>query len=90
MSAEIELSPVFGRYTKNHLNIKVEGKTVGECIDDLVRQFPDIRKILLDRDGKLSHSYDVFINGESFYPLEMMRPVKDDDRLNIVLIIYGG
>ena len=90
MSAQIELSPVFGRYTQNHLAIKVEGKTFSECIDDLVRQFPDIKKVIIDKDGNFGHSYDIFVNGESSYPLDMSSPVKDGDILNIVPMIYGG
>ncbi|OGO31943.1 MAG: hypothetical protein A2Z29_06045 [Chloroflexi bacterium RBG_16_56_11] len=90
MSAEIEISPVFARYTEGHMSVKVEGKTVGECINDFVRQFPKIKKIILDKHGRLGHSYDVYVNGESAYPMEMTKPVKDGDRLNIVLLIYGG
>ena len=90
MSAEIELSSILARFTDNQLNIKVEGSTVGECISDLIRQFPDMKKILVDKDGKLLYSYDVFINGESAYPQEMKKPVKDGDKLNIVMLIHGG
>jgi molybdopterin converting factor small subunit len=90
MSAEIELASMFGRYTNNQLKIKVEGKTVGECFKDLFRQYPDLEKILMTKDGKLYHRYDVYINGESSYPKEMTKPVRDGDKLNIVFIIYGG
>ncbi len=90
MSAEIELASIFGRYTDNHLNIKVEGKTVGECLKDLFRQFPRLEGLLMTKDGKLQRSYDIYINGESAYPREMTKPVRDGDKLNIVFIIYGG
>ncbi|MBA7666397.1 hypothetical protein ES703_74477 [subsurface metagenome] len=90
MSAEIELSAIFGRYTDKQLNIKVEGSTVGECLKNLFRQFPKLEKLLLTREGKLQHAYDIYINGESAYPKEMAKPVKDGDKLNIVFIIYGG
>ncbi len=90
MSAEIELSPIFARYSNNQLNIKVEGSTVGECFSDLIRQFPNLEKMLLNKEGKLQHAYDVYINGESAYPMEMKKPVKDGDKLNIVFIIHGG
>ena len=90
MSAEIEIPSVFGRYTDNHLNIKVEGKTVGECIDELVNQFPDIKKILLDKNGKLSRSFDIYVNGENAYPVDMTKPVNDGDKLNIMMLIFGG
>jgi len=90
MSVEIELSSIFARYSNNQLNIKVEGNTVGECLNDLIRQFPNLEKMLLNKDGKLQHVYDVYINGESAYPMEMTKPVKDGDKLNIVFIIHGG
>ena len=90
MSVEIEISSIFGRYTNNDLNMKVEGKTVGECLHDLVSQFPDLKKMLLDKDGNLMHSYDFYINGESVYPKRNDKPVKDGDKLNVVFIIHGG
>ena len=90
MSVEVEISSIFARYTDNHLNMKVEGNTVGECIQDLVRQFPALEKIILDKNGKLLHSFDVYVNGESSYPQEMAKPANDGDKLHIVLLIQGG
>jgi hypothetical protein len=54
MSVEVEISPIFGRYTDNILNMKVEGKTVRECLHDLVRRFPKLKPMLLDKDGNLN------------------------------------
>ena len=90
MSVNVEISSIFGRYTGNVLNMKVEGKTVRECLHDLTRQFPDLKRMLLDKDGNLMHSYDYFINGESVYPKDMNRPLKDGDKLNIIFVIHGG
>jgi molybdopterin converting factor small subunit len=90
MSVEIEISPIFGRYTDDHLNITVAGKTIRECLRDLVRQYPKLEKILLDKDGNLLHSYDIYVNGENLYPKDMTKPVKDGDKLNVVFIIHGG
>lgn len=90
MSVEIELSPIFARYSNNQLNTKVEGNTIGECLNDLVKQFPKLKKILLNREGNLYHTYDVYINGENARPIEMKKPVQEGDKLNIVFIIQGG
>jgi molybdopterin converting factor small subunit len=68
----------------------VEGKIVREALHDLARQFPKLKKILLDKEGNLMHSYDFFINGESVYPRDMARPLKDGDKLNILFVIHGG
>jgi molybdopterin converting factor small subunit len=90
MSVNVEISSIFGRYTDGVLNMKVEGKTVRECLHDLVRQYPKLKKMLLNKDGDLMHSYDYFINGQNVYPKDMSRPLDAGDKLNIVYVIHGG
>jgi molybdopterin converting factor small subunit len=90
MSVEIEISSIFSRYAGNQTRIKAEGKTVGECLSDLARQYPEFGAMVLEKSGNLSPSFDIFINGESAYPDTMARPVKDGDKLNIVLLVHGG
>lgn len=90
MSVDIEISSIFARYTNNQVNMKAEGKTVGECLHDLARRYPEFGKMLLEKDGDLSPSFDIFINGESAYPNTMSRPVRAGDKLNIVLLVHGG
>ena len=90
MSVDVEISSIFGSYTDGVLNMKVEGKTVREGLHDLVRQFPDLKKMLLNKDGDLMHSYDFFINGKSVYPKDMNTPLKNGDKLNVLFVIHGG
>ncbi len=90
MSVDVEISSIFGRYTGDVLNMKVEGKTVRECLHDLVKQFPRLKRMLLDTHGDLMHSYDFFINGASVYPKDMNLPLKDGDKLNVLYVIHGG
>ena len=90
MSIELQISSVFARYANNQTMIIVKGNTVGECFEDLFNQFPELKKIFLDKDGKLMRAYDIYINGASAYPKEMTKPVKDGDKLHIIPVIYGG
>jgi molybdopterin converting factor small subunit len=90
MSVTVEMSSFFGLYTNNTLNIKVEGKTVRECLHNLVTQFPKLKRLLLDKDGNLQRTYDYFINGQSVYPKDMNRSLKDGDKLNLLYVIHGG
>ncbi len=90
MSVSIEMSSFFGLYTNNILNTKLEGKTVRECLHSLVKQFPKLKRLLLDKDGNLMHTYDYFINGQSVYPKDMNHPLKDGDMLNLLYVIHGG
>lgn len=90
MSIDIEISSIFACYTNNQTNIKAIGDTVGECLRDLARQYPDFGKILLDKNGELSTAFDIFVNGENAYPNTMTWPVKDGDKINVVMLIHGG
>lgn len=90
MSVQVELSSMFGLYTDNKLNIDVQGKTIKECLQDLVRQFPDLKKVLLNKDGDLQSTYEYFVNGESSYPRDMNKLLKNGDKLNVVYVIHGG
>jgi molybdopterin converting factor small subunit len=90
MSVSIEMSSFFGLYTNNALKTQVEGKTVRECLHSLVEKFPKLKRLLLDKDGNLQRTYDYFINGQSVYPKDMNRPLKDGDKLNLLYVIHGG
>jgi molybdopterin converting factor small subunit len=90
MSVEIEISSIFSKYTGGQSNIKVEGKTVGECLRAMASRYPEFGEMLLDEKGDLTQSFDIYVNGESAYPGTMRRPVKAGDKINIVLIVHGG
>ncbi len=90
MSVDVEFSSVFSRYTGNKTFVKTDGKTVGECLHDLARQYPEFGSLILDKNGDLSATFDIFINGESIYPNAMSHPVKNGDKFNIVMLIHGG
>ena len=90
MSINVELSSMFGIYTDNTLNMKAEGKNVREALHDLVRQYPRLKRVLLNEKGDLLQMYDFFINGQSVYPKDMTLPLKDGDKLNVLYIIAGG
>ena len=90
MSIEIKITPAFSRFTKNQRSAEVTGSTVGECLDHLVAQFPGLKQVLFDKRGKLHRYLDVYVNGVSAYPEELAKPVKDGDKLHIVMVIAGG
>ena len=84
------LYPPLHQFTDNQDVIQVEGSTVGECLDHLVKQFPGIEKRLFDRHGKLLNYVYFFINGKGAYPTDLTKPVKDGDELTISLLLPGG
>jgi molybdopterin converting factor small subunit len=90
MSVKINIHPSLLHVTDNQEIVEVSGNTVGQCFEQLVKKFPDLKEWLYEKDGKLSKYIDVFVNQESAYPEELKKPVKDGDNLQIIMTIAGG
>jgi sulfur-carrier protein len=90
MSVIIQIPRFFQEATGDLKDAAVEGATVRECLNELVRSFPGVKPKLFTGRGKL-HSYiEIFINNKSAYPGELDRKVSDGDELRIMNIIMGG
>jgi molybdopterin converting factor small subunit len=90
MGVSVEIPSIFARYAGGQTSFQAEGKTVGECLNDLGKRYPELGRMIVTPDGRLINSIDVFINGESAYPRPLTKPLKDGDRLKIIMIIQGG
>jgi len=78
----------FKQFARNRRPVEVNGRTVRECLDDLIRKFPDSKKWLFDKNGEMQVL--VILNGEDIYQKDLERVVADGDELELVLIVGGG
>lgn len=90
MSVSIDIHPNLRYLTNEQQVVQVIGSTVGQCLEQLVAQFPDIEGGLFAKDGTLLDYITVYVNGESAYPEELAKSVHDGDELYIVMMIAGG
>ena len=70
--------------------VEVSGSTVGECLHHVVKRFPSMKKQLFTKTGNLFNNILISVNGESAYPEQLAKSVKDGDELKIVFMISGG
>jgi molybdopterin converting factor small subunit len=84
------LYPSLRQFTGNQEVVKANGKTIGECLGHLVKQFPGIERGLFDKHGQLLNYVYFFINGKGAYPTDLTKPVKEGDELTISLLLPGG
>ncbi len=68
----------------------VDGETVGQCLDQLVAKFPQLKAAFFNEQGELQNFIEVFLNSESTHPDELAHPVADGDELYITTILSGG
>jgi len=71
--------------------ISCEGKTIGECLDDLDRCFPGFKETLLDETGNIRETIAIFLRGQNIRNLDKLSTVvKDKDEISIIPFMAGG
>ena len=90
MSVHVNLHKTHRQYTDGKETVAVEGKTVGECLNDLIRKYPLLENEILDKKGKLLSVLEIYLNGASAYPNELAREVKDGDEIHLLAMLAGG
>jgi molybdopterin synthase sulfur carrier subunit len=79
------------KLTQNQTEVKVEGSSIRELIENLERDFPGIKARLYDEDGKLRRFINIYVNEEDIRFLKQdATPLKDGDEVSIIPAIAGG
>jgi molybdopterin synthase sulfur carrier subunit len=77
--------------TKGNTEVRAEGGTVAQVVEDLERQFPGLRERLVDEHGELRRFVNIYVNEEDIRFVEGKKTaLKDGDTLSIVPAIAGG
>jgi molybdopterin converting factor small subunit len=90
MPVNVHIHATHRQYTNGLEVVTVEGRTVGECLSQLIRQFPGMERALFVRKDKLQNNVEVFVNDATAYPNELVKPVKDGDDIHLVIMLAGG
>lgn len=70
--------------------VEVTGRTVGECLHQLLEKYPGMETNVSGKSKRFLDFVQIFINGESAYPDEESKRVKDGDEIHITLMFAGG
>lgn len=88
--SSIKIPTPLRAYTGNQATISVDGATVGEALNNLVSQHPDLKQHLFD-GNELRNFVNVFIGDEDVRFLDGMETeLSADDNLRIIPSIAGG
>jgi molybdopterin converting factor small subunit len=90
MPVNIHIHATHRQFTNSLEVVAVEGTTVGECLNQLIKQFPGMEKALFVKKDKLLNTVEVYLNHASAYPNELAKPVKDGDEIHLVIMLAGG
>ena len=90
MSIKIHIHVTHRRHTNGEKTIEVEGNTVEKALNNFVTQYPGMKKELFDKNGKLLHYIEIYLNKVSAYPGELEKPLNDGDEIHIITFLAGG
>lgn len=90
MSVTIGIHKTHRQHTGGLEMVEVDGRTVGECLNALVRKYPGMKTVLFEAGGKLNRLIEIYLNMKSTYPDELVKPTRDGDEIHITLLLSGG
>ncbi len=89
--AKVLIPTPLRQFTGKQDAVTASGGTVGEVLNALISQYPDLRKQIFTDEGKLRSFVNVYLNDEDIrYLGKEQTPVTDNDTLSIVPSIAGG
>ena len=89
--SKIHIPTPLRQYVGKQASVDVTGSTVGEAMNALVSQHPELRKHLYTEDGKLRAFVNLYLNDEDIrYLQKEATALKDGDNISIVPSIAGG
>jgi MoaD family protein len=87
----VRIPPVLRAQAGNQKRVDVMGTTVGEALEALLSQYPDLREQLFSGDGSLNRFVNVYVNGRDVrYEQELATPVGDADEVILLPAMAGG
>jgi len=70
--------------------VETVGSTVGECIEQLIAQYPTLRELIFYKDGPLQTFIEIYVNRKTAYPDELARKIEEGDEIHLTMTIAGG
>jgi molybdopterin converting factor small subunit len=90
MGVKVNLHLTLRQYANGQEVVEVEGRTVGECLRTLVGMFPGLGPNIFDKKGGLNNIVEIYLNMQSAYPNELLKPVKEGDEIHVTMMLAGG
>jgi adenylyltransferase/sulfurtransferase len=89
--AKVSIPTPLRQFTGKLDSVSVAGATVGEVLNGLTTQYPDLRKQIFNDEGKLRSFVNVYLNDEDIrYLAKNETPAADGDTVSLVPSIAGG
>lgn len=93
MKVHIRIPSPLRRYTDNQakVDIELDGNSVKEALDELVKEFEELKRHLYDEEGSLRNFVNIYNNSEDVrFADGLQTRITEGDELSIIPAIAGG
>ena len=90
MSVKVNIHPYLKHLADNNDFIMVEGKNIGECLEEVTRQYPELDEWFFNKERGMNPMFEVYLNMGSPIPEGLAMPVKSGDAIDLIITISGG
>lgn len=88
MAITVKLNLPLQKLAGNRERIEVSGSTVKQCLDNLVRQVPEAKRYIYNKDGSLALLF--LLNNEALRDQDLDHSIAENDELWLLSILSGG
>lgn len=90
MPIAVQIPSPLRQHTQGRDLVHGQGRTVGEVLHDVIRQFPELGQRLFD-NGQVRRFVNIYLNDEDIrYLNNLDTPVQEGDQISIIPAVAGG
>ena len=79
------------KFTNNSSRLRLNAVSIQEAVNELTLYFPDLKKHLLDENGRLRSYINVFVGNDNIRSLQQEQTsLQQDSVISIIPAIAGG
>lgn len=91
MPVDVRLPTVLRQHAGGQASVQANGSTLGEVIDDLVRQFPGLAGQVVTDEGTLHRFVNVYVGDDDVRYLDKLdTKLTGDEVISILPAVAGG
>ena len=91
MAVSVRIPTILRSYTHDESQVTAEGETLAAVLDSLDASYPGIRARILDEDGKLRRSVNIYVAEEDVrFDQGLATRTPDGPQVSVIPAVAGG
>ncbi|MCL5962325.1 MAG: molybdopterin-synthase adenylyltransferase MoeB [Chloroflexi bacterium] len=91
MKVSVYIPTPLRKVAENQVKVHLEADSVSDLLDNLVRQYPDLKRHILDEAGEVHRYVNIYVNDEEIHALQGVNTeLREGDEVAVIPALAGG